>query len=425
MTYGQFMDTVYIPAYETEVEESTFYVRKRTLESMRDRFSNIELRSLAVEDVQRYRTWLLSDKGAGYSQAYASLVFGMFRKSLDMAVDMQYLEVNVSKKVKAIPKGKAVVPYWTKKEFEKVISVICLDDAELTGKKHIITSSIEHKAVLETTKHLQQLGFEVDYIDPERDGRVLPEKVFSLLQKDTLLVSIMHVNNETGAIQPVQEIGDFLLDKDVFFHVDATQSFGKLVDELRSLKYDMLSMSAHKLGGPQGIGALILRKKRYKLPPVKNIMYGGPQEHGIRPGTTPVALVAGLGKACELAATEYKENAEKCFAIRNCLLHLLKESGASYRINGDLQYCSPNTLSICFDGVSSEALMLATKQYCGISNGSACNSHSYSPSYVLTAMGLPEEQIESSIRVSWGPLTDIQLVQVEFGRLLEYVKNMQ
>lgn len=128
MTYGQFMDTVYIPAYETEVEESTFYVRKRTLESMRDRFYNIELRSLTVEDVQRYRTWLLSDKGAGYSQAYASLVFGMFRKSLDMAVDMQYLEMNVSKKVKAIPKGKAVVPYWTKKEFEKVISVICLDD---------------------------------------------------------------------------------------------------------------------------------------------------------------------------------------------------------------------------------------------------------------------------------------------------------
>lgn len=128
MTYGQFMDTVYIPAYETEVEESTFYVRKRTLESMRDRFYNIELRSLTVEDVQRYRTWLLSDKGAGYPQAYASLVFGMFRKSLDMAVDMQYLEMNVSKKVKAIPKGKAVVPYWTKKEFEKVISVICLDD---------------------------------------------------------------------------------------------------------------------------------------------------------------------------------------------------------------------------------------------------------------------------------------------------------
>lgn len=297
--------------------------------------------------------------------------------------------------------------------------------AELTGKKHIITSSIEHKAVLETTKHLQQLGFEVDYVDPERDGRILPEKVFGLLRKDTLLVSIMHVNNETGAVQPVQEVGDYLLDKDVFFHVDATQSFGKLVDELRFLKYDMLSMSAHKLGGPQGIGALILRKKRYKLPPVKNIMYGGPQEHGIRPGTTPVALVAGLGKACELAATEYKKNAERCCAIRNCILQLLKESGTSYRINGDLQYCIHNTLNMCFDGVSSEALMLATKQYCGISNGSACNSHSYSPSYVLTAMGLPEERIESSIRVSWGPLTDIQLVEIEFGKMLSYVKSMQ
>ena len=293
---------------------------------------------------------------------------------------------------------------------------------ELTGKKHIITSSIEHKAILETTKHLQQLGFKVDYVAPERDGRVLPEKVFNLLRKDTLLVSIMHVNNETGAIQPVQEIGNYLFDKDVFFHVDATQSFGKLVDELRVLKYDMLSMSAHKLGG---IGALILKKKRYKLPPVKNIMYGGPQEHGVRPGTTPVALVAGLGKACELAVSEYKENAEKCCAIRNCLLQLLKESGTSYQINGNLQYCVPNTLNICFDGISSEALMLATKQYCSISNGSACNSHSYSPSYVLTAMGLPEEQIESSIRVSWGALTDIQLVQIEFGRLLEYVKSMQ
>lgn len=128
MTYAQFMDTVYIPAYEAEVDESTFYVRKSNLERMRDRFSTIELRSLTVEDVQRYRTWLLSDKGAGYSQAYASLVFGMFRKSLDMAVDMQYLESNISKKVRAIPKGKAVIPYWTKTEFEKVISTICLDD---------------------------------------------------------------------------------------------------------------------------------------------------------------------------------------------------------------------------------------------------------------------------------------------------------
>ncbi|MBC1527437.1 site-specific integrase [Listeria seeligeri] len=129
MTYEQFMDKVYIPAYKTDVEESTFYVRKKTLESMRDRFATIELRAITIEDVQHYRTWLLSEEGAGYSQAYASLIFGMFRKSLEMAVDMQYLEQNISKKVKAIPKGKAVVPYWTKTDFEKVIATICLEDS--------------------------------------------------------------------------------------------------------------------------------------------------------------------------------------------------------------------------------------------------------------------------------------------------------
>ena len=141
----------------------------------------------------------------------------------------------------------------------------------------------------------------MNFVSPGSDGRISVDEVERLIRDDTLLVSIMHVNNETGIIQPVQEIGSFLSDKNIFFHVDATQSFGKLVEEIRNLNYDMLSMSAHKLGGPQGVGALILKKKRYKLPPVQNIMYGGAQEHGIRPGTTPVALVAGLGKACELA----------------------------------------------------------------------------------------------------------------------------
>lgn len=128
MTYSQFMDAVYIPSYQTEVEESTFYVRKKTLENIRDRFCSIELRNLTIADVQLFRTWLLSSNGAGYSQAYASLVFGMFRKSLDMAVEMQFLEENISKRIKAIPKGKSNVPYWTKDEFEKVISEICIDD---------------------------------------------------------------------------------------------------------------------------------------------------------------------------------------------------------------------------------------------------------------------------------------------------------
>ena len=294
-----------------------------------------------------------------------------------------------------------------------------------SGKNHIITSSIEHKAVLETVKAMEQREFEIDIVDPEPSGRIDPQKILDKIKTSTLLVSIMHVNNETGIIQPVFELGKELEARNVLFHVDATQSCGKLVDELRLLKYNMLSFSAHKLRGPQGVGVLVLRKRNYKLPPVRAIMYGGQQEHGIRPGTIPVALVAGLGKACELAATDYKKNAEKCYAIRNCLLQLLKKSGASYQVNGDLQYCIPNTLNICFDGVSSEALMLATKQYCGISNGSACNSRSYTPSYVLTAMGLPEEQIENSIRISWGADTDSNKLQEEFEKLLAYVQMIQ
>lgn len=293
-----------------------------------------------------------------------------------------------------------------------------------TGRKHIITTSIEHKAVLETAKHLQGEGFEVDFADPDLSGRVSAERIIERVRDDTLLVSVMHVNNETGIIQPVQEIGEFLADKDTFFHVDATQSFGKLVPELKFLKYDMLSMSAHKIGGPQGVGALVLRKKRYRLPPVKGIMYGGQQEHGIRPGTIPVALVAGLGKACELAALEYGDNQQKCSELRGIIMGLLADSSVEYEINGDSSFSVPSTVNVCFPGVSSEALMLSTKQYCGVSNGSACNSNSYKPSYVLTAMGLPEERIENSVRISWGAETNLKNMQEAIISLLSVVKDM-
>ena len=282
--------------------------------------------------------------------------------------------------------------------------------AEKTRKKHIITTSVEHKSVLGTCKALEQQGFEVSYVNPKADGRVSVEEVTELVREDTVLVSIMHVNNETGIIQPIKEIGEFLADKETFFHIDATQSFGKLVDELKAIKYDMLSMSAHKIAGPQGVGTLVLRKKRYKLPPVKGIMYGGQQERGIRPGTIPVALVVGLGTACALVASEYKQNQEKCLTIKNALLEELNASGVKCEINGDQNYCVPSTLNICFNGVSSEALMLSTKQYCGISNGSACNSKSYEPSYVLTAMGIPTEKIENSVRISWGAESDCNFI---------------
>lgn len=294
-----------------------------------------------------------------------------------------------------------------------------IDYANESGKKHIITSTIEHKAVLETVKSLEKEGFEIDLVDPEENGRVEPRKIIGLLREDTLLVSLMHANNETGVIQPVKEIGDVLCEKEVLFHVDATQSCGKLVPELRDIKYNMLSLSAHKLSGPQGVGALILKKKRYKLSPIKAITYGGQQEHGIRPGTVPVALVAGLGKACELANEEYSENIIKYIEKKQAVMEMIEQSGLKYQFNGTQEYCMPNTINVSFLGVESEALMLASKQYCGVSNGSACTSHDYSPSYVLTAMGLDSDRIASAIRISWGAKTDKEELLRNLSSLLD------
>lgn len=295
--------------------------------------------------------------------------------------------------------------------------------AESTGKKHIITTSIEHKAVLNTAKEMAGQGFEVEFIDPDTSGRVDANKILSRVRDDTLLVSVMHVNNETGIIQPVAEIGKALAERKVLFHVDATQSCGKLVDEIRALQYDMLSFSAHKFRGPQGIGVLVLRRKGYKLPPVKSVFYGGQQEHGIRPGTIPVALVAGLGEACRIAGEEYKKNEIANKEIKKELLQILDSSGLRYEINGDPAYCVDSTLNIYFPNVVSEALMISTKQYCAISNGSACTSKSYDPSYVLVAMGLPVERIECSVRISWGSGENADQIKENFAALVDTAKR--
>lgn len=299
------------------------------------------------------------------------------------------------------------------------------DYAETTGNKHIITTAIEHKAVLETIKQLGNEGFEVEIISPDCSGRVGAESVISKVREDTLLVSVMHVNNETGIIQPVKEIGDYLESKGILFHIDATQSCGKLVDEIRDLKYNMLSFSVHKLMGPQGIGVLVLKKKRYKLPPVKNILYGGQQERGIRPGTIPVALVVGCGKACELAEKEYLDNSSKVQNIKTKIIEEFDNSGIEYIVNGDPKYCVGSTFNVCLPGVSSEALMITAKEYCGVSNGSACTSKDYSPSYVLLAMGIPIDLIECSIRISWGPDSNVEKVLLNIHEFLVIAKQIR
>ena len=305
------------------------------------------------------------------------------------------------------------------------IAILGLQEfAEKSNKKHIITTAIEHKSVLETAKSLEKQGYRIDILKPDESGRICVEQIKELVSEDTLLVSIMHANNETGIIQPVKEIGEFLKEQKVLFHVDATQSCGKLVEELRELSYDMLSLSAHKFYGPQGIGALILRKKRYKLPPVKAITYGGQQESGIRPGTIPVGLVAGLGVACELAEADYKKNMGHCRECKTIVLEQLAQCGLEYIINGNQEFCMENTVNVSIKGVEAEALMLSSKQYCGISNGSACNSKSYSPSYVLVAMGLDENRISSSVRLSWGAGTDQEELKSNIAELLSVAKGL-
>ena len=299
------------------------------------------------------------------------------------------------------------------------------DYGEQTGKKHIITTSIEHHSVLNACKELEKRGFLVDYVNPDSSGRVNADEIISLVRDNTLLVTVMHVNNETGIIQPVKEIGDRLKDKDIFFHIDATQSVGKMIDEVKNLQYDTLACSAHKLQGPQGIGALVMRRKKYVLPPVKQLMYGGQQERGFRPGTTPVALVAGFGKACEIAEKNVQKNAKSIADIKSVIIKCLMESGVKYAINGDDRFRVDSCLNVSFEGVSSEAIMLSTKQYCGLSNGSACDSKSYELSYVLTAMGLDSSRIEEAVRISWGPDSDKKDIAAQFNKLLETIKAFQ
>lgn len=294
-----------------------------------------------------------------------------------------------------------------------------LEQAQSTGRTHFITTAIEHKSVLEAMKQLEKCGCTVDFVSPDESGRIRPEQILSLVNEKTMLVSMMHVNSETGIIQPIEEVGEALSSLPVYFHIDATQGFGKLNDTLRRTKYDMLSCTAHKLGGPQGIGALVMRRdRRYRRPPVRPLMFGGGQERGYRPGTTPVALAAGFALAAELADRESAANMEACRAIRQDLLTVI--SPLAYRLNGDQSYCLPSTVNVSFTGVDAEGVFVALKGRYAVSNGSACNSGSHAPSYVLTAMGLSEQRVSEAVRISWGPKT-----QADFTDLVDYIRSMQ
>ena len=290
--------------------------------------------------------------------------------------------------------------------------------AKENGKTHIITTSMEHKAILKPLRHLEQQGFTVDYVNPGSDGRVAVEDIVSRIQDKTALVSVMYVNSETGIIQPVQELGKILESKGVYFHIDATQALGKLNNEIRHTKYDMMSMTAHKIGGPQGIGAFILKRgKDFKRPPIEPLMYGGPQERGYRPGTTPVALIAGFAEAVRLSEKEHDTMMAKCAAIKENFLQAIQ--GMDYQINGDPKYCLPTTINISFTGLDAEAAFLCLGDDFAFSNGSACNSAGHKLSYVLEAMGLDQKRRSEAIRLSWDGSVD-----VDFSKFVEIIRQI-
>jgi cysteine desulfurase len=276
-------------------------------------------------------------------------------------------------------------------------------EGERTGRRHIVSTAIEHKAVLEPLKRLGGQGFDIQLVPPDRDGQVSAENVLAAIRPDTLLVSVMAANNETGVVQPIAEICNLLADHDVWFHVDAAQAFGKELEPLRNQRIDLISASGHKLFGPMGIGALIARRRGYRRPPTTPLAVGGGQERGLRPGTLPVPLVAGFGLAAELAVQEHQQRRQACLQYREQVLAGL--APLSPITNGNQQAVLPHVLNVSLPAVDSEAVMVAWRGLLAVSNGSACTSASYEPSHVLAAMGLPDDQVRGALRISWSHTT--------------------
>ncbi|MBG2874120.1 IscS subfamily cysteine desulfurase [Proteus alimentorum] len=286
--------------------------------------------------------------------------------------------------------------------------------------KHIITSKTEHKAILDTCRQLEREGFEVTYLAPKSDGLIDLKELEEAMREDTILVSIMHVNNEIGVVQDIAAIGELCRSKGIIYHVDATQSVGKLPIDLSKLKVDLLSLSAHKVYGPMGIGALYVRRKpRIRL---EAQMHGGGHERGMRSGTLAVHQIVGMGEAYRILKEEMADETKRLNELRLRLWNGIKDMEEVY-INGSLEHTAPNILNVSFNYVEGESLMMALKDL-AVSSGSACTSASLEPSYVLRALGLTDELAHSSIRFSLGRFTTeeeidyaIEQIHSAIGRL--------
>jgi cysteine desulfurase len=288
--------------------------------------------------------------------------------------------------------------------------------------KHIVTMKTEHKAVLDTVRELERQGFEATYLDPEQDGLLDLEKFKAAIRPDTVLVSVMMVNNEIGVIQPIAEIGEILRARGIIFHCDGVQAAGKIPIDLQKLKVDLLTVTAHKVYGPKGIGALYVRRKpRVRIEPQ---IHGGGHERGLRSGTLPTHQIVGMGEAFRIARLEMAAESERIRALRDRLLDGFKDMEEVY-VNGDMERRIPGNLNISFNFVEGESLIMGIKDV-AVSSGSACTSASLEPSYVLRALGRSDELAHSSIRFTIGRFTTeeeidyaVRLLRAKIGKLRE------
>ena len=288
--------------------------------------------------------------------------------------------------------------------------------------KHIATMKTEHKAVLDTVRELERQGFEATYLDPEQNGLLDLEKFRAALRPDTVLVSVMMVNNEIGVIQPIAEIGEICRSKGIIFHCDAVQAAGKIPIDLQKLKVDLLTVTAHKVYGPKGIGALYVRRKpRVRIEPQ---IHGGGHERGLRSGTLPTHQIVGMGEAFRIAKLEMAAEGERIRVLRDRLLAGFKDMEEVY-VNGDIERRIPGNLNVSFNFVEGESLIMGIKDV-AVSSGSACTSASLEPSYVLRALGRSDELAHSSIRFTIGRFTTeeeidyaVKLLRAKIGKLRE------
>ena len=289
-------------------------------------------------------------------------------------------------------------------------------------KRHIITCVTEHKCVLDSCRHLELDGFTVTYLPVRKNGLIDLDQLRDAITGDTVMVSIMAVNNEIGVIQPLAEIGRICREKKVYFHTDAAQAVGKIPLDVEAMKIDLMSVSGHKIYGPKGIGALYVRRRpRVRL---EALISGGGQERGMRSGTLPTPLCVGLGEACRIAQAEMGAEAERLHALRDRLLNRINERLSEVYVNGDLEQRIPGNLNISFAYVEGEGLMMGINDL-AVSSGSACTSASLEPSYVLRALGVEEELAHTSLRLGLGRFTTEAEIDYAADRIVGEVRRLR